>query len=161
MCSGHTIQEVQFHQHSLVAFSREEIPQEGFESLHGHMANETITWAFLLRTYVRTIIYCARPRPRMVRRDKRTHILTTGAVERGVTAANCSSTAHEYAAMGVKYYFWCISMSPKIASSLLVAGLAVALYANSIPGEFVFDDHEAIENNMDVRSGVQHIIVHA
>ena len=51
-------------------------------------------------------------------------------------------------------------MSPKIVSSLLVAGLAVALYANSIPGEFVFDDHEAIENNMDVRSGVQHIIVH-
>ena len=52
-------------------------------------------------------------------------------------------------------------MGPKIASSLLVAGLAVALYANSIPGEFVFDDHEAIENNLDVRSGVQHIIVHA
>ena len=39
MCSGHTIQEVQFHQHSLVAFSREEIPQEGFESLHGELGN--------------------------------------------------------------------------------------------------------------------------
>lgn len=49
-------------------------------------------------------------------------------------------------------------MGPKIASSLLVAGLAVALYANSIPGDFVFDDHEAIENNLDVRSGVQHIL---
>jgi len=43
-------------------------------------------------------------------------------------------------------------MRTKLVSSLLVAGLAIALYANSVPGEFVFDDHEAIESNMDVRS---------
>ncbi len=34
---------------------------------------------------------------------------------------------------------------------LLVAGFAAALYLNSIPGGFVFDDHEAIETNKDVR----------
>ena len=34
---------------------------------------------------------------------------------------------------------------------VLVAGIAVALYLNSIPGGFVFDDHEAIETNLDVR----------
>ena len=31
------------------------------------------------------------------------------------------------------------------------AVLAAALYLNSINGEFVFDDHEAIETNVDVR----------
>lgn len=35
---------------------------------------------------------------------------------------------------------------------VLVAGtVAAALYLNSIPGDFVFDDHEAIETNKDVR----------
>lgn len=34
VCYGHTIQEVQFHKYSMVALSREEIPQEGFEGLH-------------------------------------------------------------------------------------------------------------------------------
>lgn len=35
---------------------------------------------------------------------------------------------------------------------MLVAVAAAAVYVNSLPGEFVFDDHEAIENNPDVRS---------
>ena len=34
---------------------------------------------------------------------------------------------------------------------LAVGGVAAALYLNSLWGEFVFDDHEAIENNPDVR----------
>ena len=32
-----------------------------------------------------------------------------------------------------------------------MSGVAALLYLNSLPGEFVFDDHEAIENNADVR----------
>lgn len=43
VCYGHTIQEVQFHKYSMVALSREEIPQEGFEGLHAHMPGEAIT----------------------------------------------------------------------------------------------------------------------
>ena len=35
--------------------------------------------------------------------------------------------------------------------SLSVFAIAIFLYWNSIGGEFVFDDHEAIENNPDVR----------
>ena len=34
---------------------------------------------------------------------------------------------------------------------MAVGGVAAALYLNSLWGEFVFDDHEAIENNPDVR----------
>ena len=34
---------------------------------------------------------------------------------------------------------------------LLVVCVSVILYLNSIPGAFVFDDHEAIETNKDVR----------
>ena len=34
---------------------------------------------------------------------------------------------------------------------LLVASVALLIYLNSVPGEFVFDDHEAIEANHDVR----------
>ena len=34
----------------------------------------------------------------------------------------------------------------------LVAGLSIILYVNTITGEFVYDDHGAIENNKDVRS---------
>lgn len=34
---------------------------------------------------------------------------------------------------------------------LLVGVVAAVLYVNSLGGEFVFDDHEAIENNPDVR----------
>ena len=34
---------------------------------------------------------------------------------------------------------------------LVVAGVAAAVYSNSLFGELVFDDHEAIENNLDVR----------
>lgn len=34
---------------------------------------------------------------------------------------------------------------------LAVGGVAAVLYLNSLWGEFVFDDHEAIENNPDVR----------
>ena len=36
-------------------------------------------------------------------------------------------------------------------ASLGVFGLAVALYTNSLAGDFVFDDHTAIEINPDVR----------
>lgn len=36
-------------------------------------------------------------------------------------------------------------------SCMVVGAVAAALYANSLGGEFVFDDHEAIENNPDVR----------
>lgn len=36
---------------------------------------------------------------------------------------------------------------------VVVAGIAFLLYLNSVPGDFVFDDHEAIESNRDVRSG--------
>lgn len=36
---------------------------------------------------------------------------------------------------------------------MVVAGIAFLLYLNSVPGDFVFDDHEAIESNRDVRSG--------
>ncbi len=45
-------------------------------------------------------------------------------------------------------------MSPgggSLNGCLAVAGFAAALYLNSLNGEFVFDDHEAIETNMDVR----------
>jgi hypothetical protein len=34
---------------------------------------------------------------------------------------------------------------------LLVVSVSALLYLNSIPGGFVFDDHEAIETNKDVR----------
>lgn len=37
---------------------------------------------------------------------------------------------------------------------LVVAIVSIVLYLNSLPGEFVFDDHEAIETNKDVRSEV-------
>ncbi|XP_064394194.1 protein O-mannosyl-transferase Tmtc2-like isoform X2 [Halichondria panicea] len=46
-------------------------------------------------------------------------------------------------------------MSPgggSLNGCLAVAGFAAALYLNSLNGEFVFDDHEAIETNMDVRT---------
>ena len=36
-------------------------------------------------------------------------------------------------------------------SCVVVGAVAAAIYANSLGGEFVFDDHEAIENNPDVR----------
>ena len=39
----------------------------------------------------------------------------------------------------------------RYGSLLLVGTVAALLYANSLGGEFVFDDHEAIENNPDVR----------
>ena len=45
-------------------------------------------------------------------------------------------------------------MSPgggSLNGCLAVAGFAAALYLNSLNGEFVFDDHEAIETNVDVR----------
>lgn len=32
-----------------------------------------------------------------------------------------------------------------------MGAVAAVLYVNSLGGEFVFDDHEAIENNPDVR----------
>lgn len=35
---------------------------------------------------------------------------------------------------------------------LAVAAVAALLHLNSIPGGFVFDDHEAIETSRDVRS---------
>ena len=39
----------------------------------------------------------------------------------------------------------------RYGSLLLVGTVAALLYLNSLRGEFVFDDHEAIENNPDVR----------
>lgn len=42
-------------------------------------------------------------------------------------------------------------MSWRVNGCLAVAGFAATLYLNSLSGEFVFDDHEAIENNADVR----------
>ena len=39
----------------------------------------------------------------------------------------------------------------KAIASLGIAGLAVALYVNSLGGQFVFDDHSAIQVNPDVR----------
>ena len=44
-----------------------------------------------------------------------------------------------------------IYSSWSVYSCLAVLGLAAALYMNNINGDFVFDDHEAIENNIDVR----------
>ncbi len=35
--------------------------------------------------------------------------------------------------------------------SISVVLIAICLYGNSLQGEFVFDDHEAIESNLDVR----------
>lgn len=49
--------------------------------------------------------------------------------------------------MGPNYY-----KHRRFTSSLAVAALAVAAYLNSISGEFVFDDREAIETNPDVGS---------
>ena len=69
MCSGHTIQEVQFHQHSLVAFSREEIPQEGFESLHGELSNHVSVPRILFRARARRV-WCT---VYGTARDMRTH----------------------------------------------------------------------------------------
>ena len=43
------------------------------------------------------------------------------------------------------------SRREKLAASLAVLGVAVGLYANTLTGEFVFDDHAAIEVNADVR----------
>ena len=43
--------------------------------------------------------------------------------------------------------------SKEVLASLGVLSLAVALYANSLTGNFVFDDHAAIEINPDVRWG--------
>ena len=39
----------------------------------------------------------------------------------------------------------------KAVASLAVLGVAVGLYANTLTGELVFDDHAAIEVNADVR----------
>ena len=39
----------------------------------------------------------------------------------------------------------------RVLASLGVLGLALALYANSLAGDFVFDDHSAIRINPDVR----------
>jgi hypothetical protein len=46
-----------------------------------------------------------------------------------------------------------IKVTPRTRYGCLLAagGVAAALYLNSLWGEFVFDDHEAIENNPDVR----------
>ena len=43
------------------------------------------------------------------------------------------------------------SRSVYVYGCATAAVLAAALYLNSINGEFVFDDHEAIETNVDVR----------
>jgi hypothetical protein len=39
----------------------------------------------------------------------------------------------------------------RVLASLGTLGLALALYANSLAGDFVFDDHSAIQVNPDVR----------
>lgn len=44
-----------------------------------------------------------------------------------------------------------LNTSRGMYSCLVVAALAAGLHLNSIEGEFVFDDHEAIENNANVR----------
>ncbi len=38
-----------------------------------------------------------------------------------------------------------------VSGCLAVGGFAAALYLNSLNGDFVFDDHEAIATNVDVR----------
>lgn len=43
---------------------------------------------------------------------------------------------------------------------LVTACLALALHLNTLPGVFVFDDHEAIENNRDVRSDNKEVYNH-
>ena len=42
-------------------------------------------------------------------------------------------------------------MRKEALASLAVFGFALVLYANSLTGAFVFDDHAAIEVNRDVR----------
>lgn len=42
---------------------------------------------------------------------------------------------------------------PRGSEVVAVFILAVALYINTLFGEFVFDDHEALQQNIDVRCG--------
>ena len=42
---------------------------------------------------------------------------------------------------------------PRGSEVVAVFILAVALYINTLFGEFVFDDHEAVQQNIDVRCG--------
>ena len=47
---------------------------------------------------------------------------------------------------------WFAANAPPAAKhGAICFAVAVCIYANYLQGEFVFDDHEAIENNMDVR----------
>lgn len=46
---------------------------------------------------------------------------------------------------------WFAVAAPRATHGAICFAVAVFIYANSLPGEFVFDDHEAIENNIDVR----------
>ena len=43
------------------------------------------------------------------------------------------------------------SSNGRLLASLVLLGFALALYANSLKGDFVFDDHAAIQVNPDVR----------
>ena len=51
---------------------------------------------------------------------------------------------------------WTSRGTARALASFGTAGLALALYANSLPGDFVFDDHSAIQINPDVRWGRNH-----
>lgn len=44
--------------------------------------------------------------------------------------------------------------SPRGSEFAAVFIFAVALYVNSVFGEFLFDDHEAVQQNVDVRCGI-------
>ena len=96
VCYGHTIQEVQLHKYSMVALSREEIPQEGFEGLHAGWSN-----------------HVSRPAPALPgRRACRPVVYTRECAydsEEGRDGCDLSATKYEYAAMGVKYYFEALS----------------------------------------------------
>ena len=48
-------------------------------------------------------------------------------------------------------WVWFAASAPPVKHGAICFAVAVCIYANSLPGEFVFDDHEAIENNADVR----------
>lgn len=47
-----------------------------------------------------------------------------------------------------------VAQLPRGSEFAAVFIFAVVLYVNSVFGEFVFDDHEAVQQNADVRCGI-------
>lgn len=70
----------------------------------------------------------------------------------GIYERSLSSSA---LSAGCAAMHWTSREKGRVLASLCVLGLALALYANSLAGDFVFDDHSAIRINPDVRWAVR------